>query len=343
MSGLAQRNVHGPVHTLRIESAEWDVSLKQWQASKSFTFVRFHPDGRIHESESHNPDGSISQSSYAYDAVGRMQEARFGMNGDPISKNIYFYDERGRLTRVVSVDRDGTDRESEAYSYGQDGKKTKVCFIPKQGPNAGSVRIAVTALSAGDTDEVLLRDDDHRLLSPVIFTRDSAGRLISAQMHFGEQIPFPHVERELENATPEAREAFVKVFGPNNVMSSTTYTYDGKGLLRERSTRTWGSLAVIARRSGTTITTIRLKRPMNTPHAGCRLMRMGIFIPRKRLQIDRACVLNTSMTHSATGQSELFGATWSRTRTSSLRTSRAGRLPTTRADGPAIQFASRSD
>jgi hypothetical protein len=84
MSDLATWNVHGPVHTLRTEHAEWDLSLERWQAARYFTLVRFHPDGRISESESHNPDGSISRSSYAYDAVGRMQEARFGMNSDPI-------------------------------------------------------------------------------------------------------------------------------------------------------------------------------------------------------------------------------------------------------------------
>jgi len=246
MSDLAQWNVQGPVHTLRSEHAEWDLSLEQWKAAQYFTLVRFHPSGRINESESHNPDGSISRSSYAFDAVGRMQEARFGMNGYPVSKNIYFYDERGRLARVVGVDRDGTERESEAYSYGQGGKKTRVCFSPKQDPNAGTVGIDVTALSHSDTDELLLRDDD-RLLSRVVFTRDSAGRLISAQMHFGEQIPFPHFEKELENATPQAREAaaaaIVKVFGPKNIMSSTAFTYDEKGLLQERSTRT-GELGV---------------------------------------------------------------------------------------------------
>ena len=247
MSDLAQWNVHGPVHTLRSEHAEWDLSLEQWQAAKRFTLVGFHPDGRINENEGHNPDGSISRSSYAYDAVGRMQEARFGMDGDPTSKNIYFYDGRGRLARVVGVDRDGIERESEAYIYSQDGKKTRVCFRPKQEPNAGTVGIDVTALSHGDTDEVLLRDDDDRLLSRVTFTRDNTGRLISAQIHFGEQAPFPDIEKELENATPEAREAaaaaFVKVFGPKNIMSSTTFTYDEKGLLQERSTR-MGELGV---------------------------------------------------------------------------------------------------
>jgi len=241
MSDLTTWNVHGAVHTLRTEHAEWDLSLERWQAARSFTLVRFHPDGRISESESHNPDGSIARSSYAYDVVGRMQEARFAMSDSPGGKKIYLYDERGQLASVVSVDRDGTERESEAYSYGQDGKRTKVCVIPKQKSNTGLVGIDVTALSHGDTDEVLLRDDDHRLLGRVTFTRDSTGRLLIAQMHFGEQTPFRGIERELENATPEAREAalaaLVKVFGPKNVMSTTAFTYDGKGLLVERSTR----------------------------------------------------------------------------------------------------------
>ncbi|MCU1274403.1 MAG: hypothetical protein JWO48_1834, partial [Bryobacterales bacterium] len=124
MSDLANWNVHGPVHTLRTAFAEWDLSLEQWQAARNSNLVRFHPDGTISESEAYNPDGSIARSSFVYDAAGRMQEARFGVNGAATSKGIYYYDERGRLTRVVSVDQGGTERESEAYSYSQEGKKT---------------------------------------------------------------------------------------------------------------------------------------------------------------------------------------------------------------------------
>jgi hypothetical protein len=241
MSDLAKWKVHGPVHTLRTESADWDRSRQQWQEARQFTLVRFHRDRRIEESESHNFNGSTSRSSYSYDAAERIQEARFGMNSEPISKSLYFYDEHGRPTRVVSVDRDGTERASEVYSYGQDGKTTKVYFMPKREPETGSVGINFTSLSGGGADEVLLYDADHRLLSHVVFTRDDTGRLLKEEVRLGEQVPFPNLEKELENAPPEAREAasaaFANLFGPKNVMSSTTYTYDGQGRVLERRMR----------------------------------------------------------------------------------------------------------
>ena len=129
MSDLTKWKVDGPVHTLRTEFAEWDLSLEQWQPARPPIFSRFHPDGRIRESEFHNPDGSISRSTYAYDSVGLLQEVRFEMDRAPPSKMIYSYDERGWQARVVGVDRDGTERELDAYSYGQDGKKTKKVYF----------------------------------------------------------------------------------------------------------------------------------------------------------------------------------------------------------------------
>jgi hypothetical protein len=248
MSDLAKWNVHGPVHTLRTEFAAWDLSLEQWQTAQSLTLVWFHPDGRTSESESHNPDGSVSRCSYAYDSVGRMQGVEFRMNDGPTSRNICFYDGLGRLTRVVSVDQDGTERESETYHYSPDGTKTKVYSVPKLGTNAGfaygieGTAQAYTATGAatiatrhddrGHPDEVLFYDKDHRLLKHVIFTRDGAGRLIKEEMHLGEQIPFPELERALDNAAPRAREAVAAVIA--NLVSSTTYAHDEEGRLLER-------------------------------------------------------------------------------------------------------------
>jgi antitoxin component YwqK of YwqJK toxin-antitoxin module len=258
VSDLANWNLHGPVHTLRTEFAEWDLSLEQWQAARNSNFVRFRADGRISESEAYNPDGSIARSSYVYDAEGRIQETRFGMNGAATSKAIYSYDEHGRLLRVVSVDQGGKERESESYSYSQDGKKTKLYFIPQQEPNVmfgygiegttqaysapGATTVTTRYSEHGQPGEVLFCDDGQRLLRRVIFTRDSTGRLIREEMHFGEQIPFSGMEKELENASAEERDAAVtmirNLFGANQVMSSTTYAYDAKGHLIERRTCT---------------------------------------------------------------------------------------------------------
>lgn len=170
------------------------------------------------------------------------------MNGDPISSNIYFYDERGRLSRVISVNRDGTERESEAYRYSMDGTKTKVYFVPKLHSNTvfaygiegtaqayaatGAATITTRHNDRGHPEELLFYDENHRLLKRAIFTRDSAGRLIKEEMHLGEQIPFPDLERELDNAVPRTREVVAAVIG--NFMLTTTYTYDREGRLLER-------------------------------------------------------------------------------------------------------------
>ena len=45
MSDLENWKVHGPVHTLRTEFAEWDLSLEQWKAAQHSNLARFHPDG----------------------------------------------------------------------------------------------------------------------------------------------------------------------------------------------------------------------------------------------------------------------------------------------------------
>jgi hypothetical protein len=235
MTALAAWNVHGEVHSLRTEFAEWDLTLEQWRAAQYFTIVRFRPGGAIGENEHHNPDGTISQSSYIYDTAGRMQEARFGMNDGPVSRNLYLYDERGRLARVVGVEPDGTEREAETYSYGQDGKRTKVYFVPKQFVNAFMYAIEGTVQSygapgagtittlyddGGRPSEVLFHDADRRLLRRVVFTRDGMGRLITEEMHLGEESPFPEL-----------------LFGANSVLSTTTYVYDAKGRILQRRTR----------------------------------------------------------------------------------------------------------
>jgi uncharacterized protein RhaS with RHS repeats len=235
MTGLAAWNVQGPVHSLRTEFAEWDLTLEQWQPAQSYSIVRFRPDGALGESEHHNPDGTTSRSSSIYDAAGRIQETRFSMNDGPAGKSLYFYDERGRLTRMVGVDPDGTEREVEAYTYGQDGKRTKIYFVPNHLANSFMYSIEGTVQSygapgaltnttlhddGGRPDEVLFHDADQRLLRRVVLMRDGTGRLITEEMHLGEESPFPAI-----------------LFGPNSVLSSTSYAYDAKGRILERRTR----------------------------------------------------------------------------------------------------------
>ena len=66
----------------------------------------------------------------------------------------------------------------------------------------------------------MFHDADQRLLRRVVFTRDGAGRLTKEELHLGEESPFPEI-----------------LFGPNSVLSTTTYAYDAKGRILERRTR----------------------------------------------------------------------------------------------------------
>ena len=283
MTALAEWNVHGSVRSIRTELAEWDLTLEQWRAAQYFTIVRFHPGGVVSESEHHNPDGTISRSSFTYDAAGRILEARFGMDDGPVSKSLYLYDERGRPTRVVGVDPDGTEREAENYSYGQDGKRTKVYFVPKQVANAfmcaieGTVQlygapcattITTRYADGGKPDEVSFHDADQRLLRRVIFTRDGAGRLITEEIRLGEESPFPSI-----------------VFGPNSVLTSTIYAYDAEDRILQQRTR-MGEL-------GENRTTFRYDdrdNPIEEIHEDI----------SREIQIDDAGVLHTAKEKSST-------------------------------------------
>ena len=249
------------MQTLQTEFAEWDLTKEEWQAPRHSTVAHFLPDGKIRKSEHHNPDGSISFTSYIYDESGRLTEALSQMDDRPIHQNIYLYDDSGRLVRVISVDENGIQRDFEIYSYDEAGRKTKVVIPPKHEPNCGSffgIEGAELGYGGGDTasvttlyddraqaTEALLHDANHRLLGRVILTRDSSGRLMKEEMQLGsDESPFPDLEKALENMPPEERARaaamFANLFGADRIMSSTTYAYDEKGHRVERYTRMGG-------------------------------------------------------------------------------------------------------
>jgi len=248
--GHSSWNVRGPVETLRTESAEWDLATETWKAPWGFSMIRFRPDGKISETEYHNPDGSISRTLKLYDEAGRIRESRSHSNKTITGKQIWFYDDSGRPVRLVDVDRKGVERESELYRYDANGHQTKIVFLPKLEPNTGIdySGFAETSYAAPGAatvttvcDEVLFHDVNHRLLQRLVITRDAEGRVVKEEMRLAGQIPFPGMPKELENASPEAHQAavhaFQKLFGPDKPMMSTTYAYDQKGRRIERHMR----------------------------------------------------------------------------------------------------------
>jgi hypothetical protein len=244
MPDRASWKVRGPVEWLRMESAEWDLAKQDWNASRSFSLTRFGPDGKITETEYHNPDGSISATRNVYDERGRLRESRTLSNDTLTWKSIWFYDAYGRPIRLVDVDLDGVERDSQLYSYDANGRQTRIVFVPKGEPGT-SIGIDYSIESTGSfygaagaatvttlVDEVLFHDVNHRLLQRLVITRDSVGRIAREDVRPVGGKPFPDISTELEKASPERRQAiaemFQKIFGAGPTVS-TTYAYDQKG------------------------------------------------------------------------------------------------------------------
>ena len=218
--------------------------------------VAFHPDGRIDEAEHHNPDRSISRSTFLYDDAGRLTESQSRMDEGPASKVVYSYDAAGRHVRTVQVNPDGVEREIEVYTYDDRGRKTELRFLHAPDANRvygyavagtemayaapGATTMMVSCAQSGVPDEVLFHDAHQHLVRRVVFERDDRGRLLSEHLQFG-QSPFAELQRQLEDASPEvsARKAaaLAHLFGPRQTMSQTSYAYDENGRLRERNTR----------------------------------------------------------------------------------------------------------
>jgi hypothetical protein len=266
MSDVARWKVHGPVKSLRTEFATWDLNQNVWQPVEHFTLTSFGIDGTVSTSDTYNPDGSIAHSRWLYDDAGRATESNSWMNDEPIDRTVYFCDEAGRHIRTMQLNHDGTQTVLEVCTYDADGRKTKMRFLFSREANsecgAGSACGASTGYGIEGTDtaygapgattmtitydennlpaKVLFHDANHRPLNCVIFSRDSAGRLLSEEMNQGERSPF---QGFVDQAPPDRRDEMAvmlkQVLG--DTLSNTTYTYDAQGRLVKREHR-MGSL-----------------------------------------------------------------------------------------------------
>lgn len=256
MSDLGKWDLHGPVKTVKRESASWDANRNDWQAEQLFTAATFRRDGQIASTETHNPDGSIAHFRSIYDEQGRMVERGSWMNDDAPSRIVFEYDAGGRQLRTKCLKQDGTQKDMEVYSYDQSGVKTKVEFwsVPEvgdrsevpmmhqvEGTNAGfTVRgAAIVTVFYDESDRparVTYHDANHQLIASVTLTRDSEGRVVREEMRQGEKHPLYDI---LEKAPPEQREQVAAMINTviGETMSSTTYTYDEKGRLVVRENR----------------------------------------------------------------------------------------------------------
>jgi YD repeat-containing protein len=262
VNDLSQWKVHGPVKTLRSESAIWDLERQDWQPAQHFSVASFRVDGAILAHDVHNPDGTMAHSRWLYDEAGRMAESSSWMNDGPIDKAVYVYDEGWRPIQTTHLGHDGTRTDLEACSYDADGRKTKVrVLLPHEAGSECSASNACGA-SIGYTIEgtdsaysatrattmtvtydeknrpakVSFHDASHHPLSHVILMRDSTGRLLSEEMRQGERSSF---QNYLDKALPEERERLAAMLKTalGDALSSTTYGYDPRGRLVNREHR----------------------------------------------------------------------------------------------------------
>jgi YD repeat-containing protein len=253
MNDLANWDLHGPVHTLRNESARFDAGAGRWEEPWRFGVTKFRPDGMVEQREDHNPDGSTSKSKFVYDETGRLIETHFQMDSGPVTKTVNYYDRRARLIRTTSQEPDGSIRDREVYDYEADGRKVKIHFVPLElikgdgeysyGVEGSDVSFTATGATVittlydieGKPTEMLFHDPNHQLISKVTLDYDAKGRLARLDQRVGEKPLFP-----VNGIPPDQCAAFNaamdKWLGRDAVICKVSYRYDDQGRCVERST-----------------------------------------------------------------------------------------------------------
>jgi hypothetical protein len=247
VADLAKWNVHGPVASLKTEYSEWDLHSEYWKPAGHFTVATFRRDGAISSTEGHNSDGAVAHCRWLYDEFGRLMENRSCMNDDTAQRSLYVYDDAGRHARTFAVSLDGAETDVETSSYDADGRRTRVSVL---GSRAGNVSYSIEGTNIGlgapgaarmvityDHNDLpvqqVFEDAGQNPLRRVILTRDSAGRLLTLAVHMGGRSTFG---QDGEPMSTEANHALSLIMGvPGGIFSETSYTYDTRGRLMERT------------------------------------------------------------------------------------------------------------
>jgi hypothetical protein len=256
MPEIAGLSVRGPVRTCRHELSEWDEDHQVWKPSYGPTIVTFRPDFQVIDGESHNADGSVARWANAYDAEGRVVEEQWWQDDGPRSSVLHAHDPAGRRTRSVHVASDGTRRDAEICSYDSNGRKTRVCFLPDPEPHTivgygielsgvahgvpGAATMTLTYDHRGLTAEGIFRDASHTVVRRIVHSRDEDGRLVSAAVYLGGEMPFRDLPPEAANISAEERvklESLLAQVFADRTFASVEYAYDGKSRMLKRIIR----------------------------------------------------------------------------------------------------------
>ena len=269
MSDLARWELRGPVRSLQIQFAEWNPEAGDWWPLKVRFVAKFRPDGRLREIEHHNRDGSVPRELWIYDEAGRLLEGQWWASGVLTRRTLHTYVEDGRPASSITVDLDGTKRETEHCRYDASGRKTKVVFlaVPETGGAncsmgscgamygvegsdvAYSATGAQTSTTIYDEDErpseVTFHDAHGALVSRVVFSRDQDGRLLSERMEFGGAHRLIGPANDADAMATDKRASLIELLETvfqDHTFSAATYAYDEKGR-RIESVRRMGPLS----------------------------------------------------------------------------------------------------
>ena len=270
MSDLARWELRGSVRTLRTHFAEWNPETGDWWPLKDRFVATFRADGQLSEIEHHNPDGSVPREIRLYDDAGRLNEDQWWANDVLTRRVVHTYDVGGRSASAVTVDVEGRKHETERCYYDENGRKTKVVFLP--GPETsgatcstgscgtmygvegtdvaysapGATTSTTTYDQQGRPSEVAFHDANKALVSRVVFSRDQDGRVLSERMEFAGPAGLlgPSIDANMPTDERASLMELFKTVFEDHTFSLSTYTYDEKGR-RIESVRRMGKLSEV--------------------------------------------------------------------------------------------------
>lgn len=251
----------GSVRTIRRELASWDSPRGDWGTRDQREEGDFNRAGQLVEERLFNSDGSTIHAHWSYDGAGRIIEVRrWSDSWSTLTRCLY--DAQGRPLRTIDVGLDGKEREAETWGLDEQGRSTKVQFLPAVATAPADkydfdemvafhfdAQTAVTATSIYDRDwrliEVRYHDQGHQPLFYVTLTRDNDGRIVSMEIRFtGLASLWKDLEQDLAQKPEEEqrrlREALDMTFDDHRFMS-VSYERDSSGRVLT-STRRMGTL-----------------------------------------------------------------------------------------------------
>jgi hypothetical protein len=228
-------------------------------APDSVELVTFRPDGMASGTESRY-ERQTSYSANRYDADGRLTEIESWVDAGPKMRAQFRYDAGGRPAESFLVNANGTRQQTETFSYGIDGRRTRVqfnmfaalpddvdsdepawqTFIPHVSSPEPSPQIATVVYDSDHRPaEVLIHSAQHELRYRVTFTRDREGHLLTGETTIaGIGALGPEFEQALAEASPEERaQAEAELETVFEKFLSVSFTYDGTGRLLEEVRR----------------------------------------------------------------------------------------------------------